>query len=901
MAEDPTPPRASTIADPDPFAVTDPTDVPVGYPDEWAGDVVLRDGGTCHIRPIVPADRDATQAMHLAQSDRSRYLRFFAPLPRLSERDLDRFTQVDYINRVALVAIVRNRIVGIGRYDVVHPGEAEVAFNIADSQQGRGLGSVLLEHLAAAARDRDVTRFVAEVLPENRKMVSVFAEAGYEVTHHYDDGVISLEFDIEPTTKSMQVVASRERRAEAASLRQILRATSIAVLGASDEPASIGRRFVDNIVAGGFAGDVYPVHPEATQVCGLRAYPSIGDVPGPVDIAVVCVGLDNVLGAAEQCGQAGVRGLVVVTDGFLGEEGAALEARLAHVSRAAGMRVIGPASLGLVNTNPEVRLNASLLPIELRAGGLALFSQSAGLGLTLLAEAMDRGLGVSSVVSAGDRADVSGNDLLQYWAEDDLTKVVAMYTESSGNPRKFSRIARSVSADKPIVMVRSWTSSLASRSTTGRASHAPREAFDSMLRQAGVIRAADVHQLVEIVHLLVEQPLPAGNRVAIVTNSHLLHSLFEEACQGWQLVPADQPALVKELTAAGVCDALARAYQGDYDSVVIALVPHIDGFGDGVLEAISRAAAAVPDKPTVGCLVAYQVIREDVPLTLGAVPLYPTPEDAVRALAAVTRYAQWRGRDHGSPVDPSGCHPDRAQAIVDAQLREYPHPAGRVLTPAVTRELLACYGIHLVPSERVTTVEEVVMAAATLGYPVALKYADQTLRERRDVNGAHLGVGDEEELLADLTEMLALDDPDVAKGFIVQPMVPSGVAIDLRTTEDPLFGPILSFGLTGDASELLGDVAYRIPPLTEVDAADLVREVKASPRLFGYGGAPRLAVQELEDLIARVSRLAEDLPEVAELDLRPVLVTPGSVNPLWARIRLAPPPYRVDTGLVRKL
>ncbi len=900
MADSPrspiTPTRDPTLARAQPEP--EPDLLPPHYPQQWAADVVLRDGGTCHVRPIIPADREALQDFHLAQSDRSRYLRFFAPLPRLSERDLDRFTQVDYTRRVALVAIVAGRIVGVGRYDVIDPGEAEVAFNIADSQQGRGLGSVLLEHLSAAARERGVRRFIAEVLPENRKMVRVFADAGYEVRHHFDDGVISLEFGIEPTTRSMEVVASRERRAEAASLRALLQAQSVAVIGASDEPSSLGRRVVQNLQEGGFVGPIYPIHPTAGSVCGLPAHASVHDITDPIDIAVLAVGSSAVASVAVQCGAAGVRGLVVITDGFVGAEGHRIERELARMSRAAGMRVLGPASLGIVNTSPQVRLNASLLPLKLTEGGLALFSQSAGLGLVLLAEAHERGLGVASVVSAGDRADVSGNDLLQYWAEDERTRVIAMYTESSGNPRKFFRIARAVSAAKPIVMVRSWTTNLAAHSTTGRESLAPRKAFNAVLHQAGVIRAEDVHQLVHIVHLLLGQPLPRGTRVGVVTNSAVLASLVHETCENFGLSPVDEPITVSPLTADSVRAAIEEAgAQGEVDSLVVVLVPHLSGFDPGVLDAV-RESAAAQQLPTVACLVAHQVVtgsRAD----LGDVPVYSTPEDAVRALSAVTRYARWRHRDHGVPVDPEGCYPERAQAMVAELLAA--HPEGLVLDPPSTRALLECYGVSMIASERVLTVEEGVSAAARLGYPVACKYANQVLRERRDVTGARLGIDDEEELLIDLEEMLDLDDPAVAEGFIIQPMVASGVAVDVRTVEDPLFGPILSFGLSGDATELLDDVAYRIPPLTEVDVADLVREIKASPRLFGYGGAARLDVEGVQDLIARVSRLAEDIPEVAELDLRPVLVAVESVNPLWARVRLAPPPARVDSGMVRRL
>ncbi|MFV0459862.1 MAG: GNAT family N-acetyltransferase [Actinomycetales bacterium] len=899
------PPPASARPDPD--------DLPADYPHQWAADVVLRDGGTCHVRPIIPSDRHALQTFHMGQSERSRYLRFFAPLPRLSERDLDRFTQLDYVRRVALVAIIGERIVGVGRYDVIDPGEAEVAFNIADSEQGRGLGSVLLEHLAAAALERGVRRFVAEVLPENHKMVGVFADAGYEVTHHYDDGVISLEFGIEPTTESMAVVASRERSAEANSLRTLLQARSVAVIGASDQPESLGRVVVANIIDGGFTGRLDVVHPSASTVCGVPVVRRVGDIAEAPDVAVITVSRTTLPEIVQECVEVGVRGLVIITDGFRGHLGAHLEHQLVSTARAAGARVLGPASLGLVNTSPQVRLNASLLPLTVNTGGLSLFSQSAGLGLVLLSEAVGRGLGVSSFVSAGDRADISGNDLLQFWAEDDQTTVIALYTESSGNPRKFFRIARAVAASKPIVMIRSWTTGIASHSTTGRISRVPRAAFTAMLDQAGVIRAENVHDQVRIVHALMTQPLPTGDRVALVTNSQVLESLTVEAAESSGLRLVSRVLLPDPVDPDDVRQAIRKASERDHaDAIVLALVPTLWGFHSGVLSALRETALEV-GLTTMACLVAHDYVTTDK-ADLGPIPVYTTPEDAIRTLASVTRYAAWRHREHGSPVEPDDCQPERARelverALADAGLQEVaitPEVAldddhSVLLSPDLTQELLGCYGIAIPQSKRVLTPAAVAAAAAEIGYPVALKYADQVLRERPDITGAVLGIDDEDELLDELEMMLALTEPAVADGFIVQKMVPSGVPVDLRTAEDPLFGPIVSFGFSGDASELLEDIAYRIPPLTSGDVRDIIREVKASPKLFGHGGTDVLDVPALEDLVARVATLAEDLPEVAQFELRPILVTRRGVFPLWARVRLAPPPFRVDTGQVRRL
>ena len=871
---------------------------PPGYPEEWEGDVVLRDGGTCHMRPIRPDDRDRLQAMHLKQSARSTYLRFFAPLPRLSEKDLDRFTVVDYVDRVALVAVVGDDIVAVGRYDVITPGEAEVAFNVSDQHQGRGLGSVLLEHLAAAARERGITRFMAETLPENRAMVKVFRDAGYEVSHRFDDGVITLEFAIHPTEKSLAVTMAREARAEANSLRALMNPRAVAVVGAGNKPGSIGHMILSNLLFYGFTGPVYPVHPTETEVMGLRAYRTVTEIDEDVDLVVIATGPEHVEEVVRGLPTGRVRGLLVLSDGFadVGEEGQRRQDALVRLARSRGMRLVGPGSLGMVNTHPEVMLNTSLMSGVIPSGNLSVFTQSGGLGLVLVAELNQRGMGVAGFVSAGNRADVSGNDLLQFWAEDDNTSLIAMYTETSGNPRKFSRIARRVSRTKPIVMVRSW----AGGSSRDRRSPAPRAAFEALLRQAGVIRADDVHHQADVAQVLTYQPLPQGLRVGVLANAKVLASLTVEAARSWRLETAAEQALIPiTASAADARRALEEAFaREDVDIVVATLMPAPTGFDLGVLRTIAEVAAE-RGKTCVACLVAP---RASAQCESGehVVPTYPTPEDAVRAVASVARYAQWRRTPESPMVDPPGCQLDVARGIVEEALSVTSHPAGVVLSQEQATRLLGAYGIRVCPLEVVFDADGAARAAQAMTYPVALKYNDRLLREREDLVGARLAIDDEDELRAEFADMASLDDPAVAKGFVIQPMVSPGVAVAIRGLEDALFGPVISFGLFGDAIDLLGDVSHRICPLTERDVRDMVREVKASPRLFGHLGRPELDVAALEDLLARVSKLCEDLPEVAEVSMQPTLVTTDSVEPLWCRIRLALPPER-ETALVRKL
>ncbi len=873
------------------------------YPSHWEADVVLRDGGTAHLRPITPADAEALQAFHLGQSPESVYLRFFAPLPRLSDRDLVRFTTVDHVERVAFVVTIGRRIVGVGRYDRVSPRTAEVAFNISDAHQGRGLGSVLLEHLAAAARENGIHRFVAEVLPQNRKMISVFRDAGYEVSHAYDDGVIHLSFDIDPTERSLAVMEAREHRAEARSVHALLNPRSVVLVGASRREGTIGHRLLADLLAGGFTGDLHVVHPATDAVLGVRTYPDLGAVPRPVDLAIIAVPARAVLEVVEECAEAGVRGLVVISGDFAetGPEGLQRQRELVRLARANGMRVVGPNSWGVINTDEAVRLNIGLARGLPRAGRIGLFCQSGALSVSVLGEAARRGVGVSTFLSAGNRADVSGNDCMQYWEEDPRTDVVGLYLESIGNPRKFSRIARRLSRHTPVVVVKSGTSGFGvPPGHAVRESRAPREAFDSMLKQSGCIRVENVHQLFDVAELLLDQPLPAGDRVAVVANSEALGALIADACSSWDLPVTHGPVAVPTLAAAEEFRSALEAALADedVDSVVAAFVPPLATHAADVAGALAQASATA-QRPVVACMLGMEPARSgsdprpDGRRPTGSVPTYSTPEEAVRALATVSRYAAWRRRDPGPRVDPPGRDPARAERLVEGVLAA--HPGGVVLDPRTARDLLACYGLDLWPALAVTGPEDAVEAADRLGWPVALKTTAPHLRHRVDLGGVRLDIEGPQELREDVARMRARLAPLGGDDLVVQRMAPAGVACVVRSVEDPLFGPVVSFGLGGDASELLGDLAHRIPPLAVRDVEEVVRSVRAAPKLFGHRGARPVDVAALEDVVARVSCLADDLPEVAELELNPVVAGERGAAVLGASIRLAPAD-RSDAG-----
>src|SRR6478752_2112966 len=653
--------RPVTAADADAFVA----------PRHWEADVLLRDGRTAHIRPIRPDDADLLVDFYSRVSDQSKYYRFFSPMPKLSERDVTRFTHVDHVTRVAFVMLLSERMIALGSYEghppaADHQGDpvevAEVAFLVEDAQQGRGIGQLLLEHLAQAGRERGIDRFVAEVLPDNYRMIQTFRDAGYRVLSGFEDGVVSLEFPIAATDTAIGVMSSREHRAEAASIESFFNPTSVAVIGASRRQDTVGQALVRNLVIGDYTGRVYVVNPTAKAVSGLPAYSTVAEIPGDVDVAVVAVPAEAVQDVVLDCAAKGVRGLIIISSGFaeIGEEGRQRQRRLVGLSRSYGLRVIGPNCLGIVNTDPKVSLNASLSSLKPARGRAGFFCQSGALGSAILEKVNNRGLGLSTFVSAGNRADVSGNDLLQYWEEDESTEVVMMYLESIGNPRKFSRIARRVSLRKPIIAVRSG------RTTQGvpmghsvRKIAAPPQAVDAMFRQAGVIQVDTVDDMFDVAQLAAHQPLPRGRRVAIVGNSDALGLLAADAAAAVGLVVNKQVALSAEPSPEDFEDALDNAIDDpEVDAVVVVYIPPLNVSGEDVANVLA-AVGEQSDKPLVSSFLGAEGVPEllrvpDVAGSTagrGSVPSYSSVESAVRALARVVEYAVWLRTPDGPASD----------------------------------------------------------------------------------------------------------------------------------------------------------------------------------------------------------------------------------------------------------
>ncbi|MFQ6331071.1 GNAT family N-acetyltransferase [Nocardia sp. CWNU-33] len=911
----------------EPTPVPDSPDTPAAPPQHWFADVLASDGGVVRLRPITPDDADRLQQFHAALSDRTRYLRYFGPYPRISPKDLYRSTHVDHHDRVGLVLELGEAIIAVGRYELLArtgPRAAEVAFVVADEHQGRGLGSILLEHLAGAAAENKIETFVAEVLAENTVMVTVFRDAGYQVERSRDGSVLHLEFAIDPTEALLSVRDSRERASEARSVGNLLAPGSVAVIGATPGTGRVGGVVLANLLSGAFQGPVFPVNPNRKSVRGVRAYPTVRDIPDEVDLAVVAVPAAAIGSVLDDCMAKGVKGLVVLTAGFgeTGADGDAAERELVAAARGHGMRVVGPSALGIANTDPAVALNATLASLLPGRGRIGFFCQSGPLGAAILGEAAARNLGLSTFVSAGNRADVSGNDLLQYWDTDAATEVVLLYLESFGNPRKFSRIARRVARTKPIVAVSSGR--LAARAQpTG---DMDRSIVRDLFAQAGIVQVDSISELFDCAALLGYQPLPAGPRVAVIGNSAALNWLAVDAARGEGLEvrrptsdatesarrprPTERGVdeqsvgepvdLGPEATPGAYLDAVVAALRSDeIDAVIVVFAPPVPLPIAGFADAIREAAMAVPDsgKPILTTFVAEQGIPNLLAMrgqggaaVRGSIPSYPDPERAARALARVRRYAQWRTKPVSVVRRPNDIDTERARGLVAQWMAD---PAGRRLTDQETVDLLDCYGIHVVEYREVHNADEAVAAAAELGYPVAAKATGELWRRRPDLSGVRLDLWRPEAVRQAYAHLAELSGDPVLH---IQKMATPGVGCVLRVQDDPSFGSVIEFGLSGLIIELLGDRAYRALPLTEDEATALIDAPRAAPLLSGTPASPRVDKAALAELAQRISALFDDIPELRELSFDPVLASAASASILYARARIGPEPSRFDAG-----
>jgi acetyl coenzyme A synthetase (ADP forming)-like protein len=886
-----------------------------GYPGHREADVVLRDGSTVHVRPARLADAPEIERLLKGLSDRSRWLRFFSGFPNL-DKAVQWATEVDYDRRYGLVATsgADGRVVGHAGFERQpdHPERAEVAMEIADAMQGKGLGTILLGQLAEAAGQLGVQVLDAEVLPENHQMVRVFRDSGFPVKTHSLPGALLIEFPTSLSPEALERFERREQVAATAAMRAFFEPRSVAVIGASRRRGTVSGELFHNLLEAGFNGPVYPVNPKASVVQSVLAYKSVLDVPGPVDLAVLALPAPHVVQAAGECAAKGVRAIVVISAGFAetGPEGTERQRELLAVCRAAGMRLIGPNCLGIVNTDPQVSLDATFGPVVPLPGRVGFLSQSGALGLAIIDYANALGLGLSSFVSVGNKADISSNDLLSYWEQDNRTDLVLLYLESFGNPRKFARIARRVARTKPVLAVKSGRSAAGARATsshTGALLAASDVTVDALFQQAGVIRTDSLGELFAVASLLANQPVPAGRRVGIVTNAGGPGIMCADACEAGglevvQLSPRLQASLAEGLPAeaavANPVDMLASAppehyrrtvelvaASGEVDAVIVIFIPPLPTDTAAVVQAVRDAAAAAGSVPVLKVVMS----SADLPLEDGdgpRLPHYQFPEDAARALVRAVEYGTWRQRPEGQAPELPDVRPDEAAALLATALAD--GSGSRWLAPEEVARLLACYGLPVAEWRLAGSPEEAGAAAAELGGPVALKAVAPRLVHKTEAHAVRLhltGADQVRAAAAEMAEAVAAEGYPV-EGFLVQRMVGEGVELLVGVVNDASFGPVIACGAGGTAVELLKDVAVRITPLTGVDAAEMVRSLATYPLLEGYRGAPKADVTALEDLLLRVSALVEAHPTIAELDLNPVRALADGVMVVDARVRV---------------
>lgn len=881
-------------------------------------DVLLADGSTAHIRPVRPDDASSVVSFHNRLSPESIRLRFFTAHPTLSTQEVDRLVHLSGPDDLALLAFRGSDIVAIAQYDR-SPGteEAEVAFVVDDAYHGRGLSTLLLERLAAEARGFGIRRFVAHTLWENRAMIGVLHAAGFAHRFSHEESVVSVVLDIAPTPEAVIAADERDRVAVVRSMARLLRPTSIAVIGASRASGTIGHELVANLVAGGFQGPVYPVNPSASSVASIPCWATIEDAPGVVDLAVVAVPSSAIPDVVAACGRKKVGGLVLISAGFaeMGAEGAAAQRRITRLAHTNGMRLVGPNCFGVINTDVAVSMNATFAADQPMQGAIGFASQSGGLGIAILAEARSRGLGLSSFVSMGNKADVSGNDLLTWWEQDDTTQVILLYLESFGNPQKFSRIARRVGRQKPIVAVKGGRSNAGTRAASSHtaALASSDQAVDALFRQTGVVRVDTIEELFDVAGVLVDQPLPSGPRVAVLGNAGGPGVLAADACSANGLVVPELSSHVQEVLRtqlpdwAGlsnpidlVASATAGTYRrcldvlldsGEVDNIVVIFTPPLgtqaEDVAAAVVGAVDDAEGLARRVPVVATFLGSPSGATALRAGRHPVPCFGYPETAVRALAHVVNYAHWRARSPGSirPLDDVDSNEGRRQLLSATS------KGSEWIIGMDAMDILAVYGINCVSTVPVTDINDAV-SAAIVTLPVAMKAFGPNLVHKTEVGGVRLDLRSEDEVRNAFVTMKASLGPAMT-GAIVQPMVHDAVETIAGFVVDPSFGPQFLFGLGGTAVELLDDCVSRLAPLTELDARDMVLGLRATPLLTGFRGSQPVDVDALVDLILRLAKLAEDLPEVVECDCNPVMATPDGALVVDARLRVSTHPPQV--------
>jgi acyl-CoA synthetase (NDP forming)/GNAT superfamily N-acetyltransferase len=875
------------------------------YPLAWAFDGLLTSGTSVLIRPIRASDAPLLDGF-------ADFLARHSVVDSNSTRgEAERVADADYSSRMAFVAIASDAIVAVATYVRAHADDsgATIVFDVAESYRQHGVATLLFESLAAYARSQGIERFHAEVATANQDMLGVLRALGLRMDSIADGDVVRFDIDLRPTSEYRATCDEREAVAEAASMAAVLRPRVIAVVGAGRRPGSPGHEVVRSLLAGDVTGTVYPVNPNARSICGVAAFANLSSVPERVDLAIIAVPAAQVSKVLEEAALNGVRAVTVITAGFAetGRAGAAMETELLSMAREHGMRIVGPNCLGLVNTDPEVRLNATFTGLDPLPGRLALISQSGAVGIVLAEQASAVGVGLSSFVSVGNKLDVSSNDLLCFLERDARTSVIALYLESLGNPRKFARIARRIGAHKPIVALKAGRSAAGARGARSHTAAAatPEVSVEALLRSAGVIKVDRLEELLDVSTLALAAPLPAGRRVALVGNSGGPLILAADACEANGLLVTELDEATKtalqgclvaaaatsnpvDLTADGTCEALEQALEivladAAIDAVIVVVTEVLALSGDDARVAVEAVASRF-DKPLVACVLGRAPSGPE--REFRRVAEIPSPERASSALAHLCRYAEWRNRPMISPGEPAITErPSVVREIVSARLAEA--PAGGWLELDEAARLLSSCGLPILATHAVFGADEAAAVGESLGFPVALKARAGDLVHKSDVGGVVTSLTSASAVRAAYEEMSARLGQQMG-GAVIQPMAKAGVEAIVGLAVDPVFGSVVMVGLGGVMTDVLGDRAFAVPPLDPGAGQTMVSSLRAAPLLDGFRGAPPVDRRALAALVEQVARVAEEVPELVELDLNPVIVTPDGALVVDCKARLAP-------------
>ena len=875
-----------------------------------SGSLIMRDGSTAAIRPAEPSDAPLMQQFVDRLSLESRRHRFFSESSPSSDSIAALCSSTNPRSQFTLIVTRVSegmpRMIAAGSYWARNGQTAEVAMAVDDGFHGKGLGTLLLERLALVAIRHSFTHLWAVTHADNLAMREVFRESGFTTHEAYEGEAMEVELSLIPTETTVTRAEVRERLATTASLRPFFHPRSVAVVGASRDPKSIGYRLLDALRTNQFRGAIYPVNPHGSEIAGVPVHSSVHTIPESVDLAIIAVPRQHVLSVVDDCADKGVRALVVITAGFaeVGAEGAELQSQLAEKIRQYGMRMIGPNCFGILNTDRDVQLNATFTTLFPPQGRAAMSSQSGAIGIATLAGARRFHLGISSFVSVGNKADVSANDLLQYWEEDPSTNVILLYVESFGNPRKFARIARRVSRRKPIIAVKAGRSQSGRRAASSHtaALAASDVAVDALFHQAGVIRAESLEDLLAVASGLSNQPLPLSRRVGIITNAGGPAVLCTDACEQSELVVPELSAQTRAtlssflpLAAAlsNPVDLIASATPAQYAKGIetLLLADEIDALiilymavtvtdtaeiAHGIMAGIEngRKAGAKAKPVLIGWMAEGDMDRTFISQT-ETIPAYHLPETPALVLGKAASYAEWRQQPVGMVPDFDDLNLSAVRKIcADALSRR----GAGWLSVEETRDVLSAIRLPVQPGGVAKTADEAAALARQVGYPVAVKLASHQIVHKTEIGGVQLNLTNDDAVREAFhsmrTRLAETNQLDAMEGVLVQPMLIGGVEVMIGITDDPLFGPLMAFGLGGIHVEILGDVQFRITPLTDRDAAEMIRGIKGYRLLTGYRGHPPADLEALEDTLLRLSRLIEEIPEISELDLNPIFALP---------------------------